>query len=230
MSKTGPDFILHLGDVVYDRGRAQRYEERFYRPYKKLIEAKKVFYPVIGNHDYFHKNGKAFFNNFSHLPNRYYRIKTGLVDFFALDSNTFKKRGIDPEQLRWLRSSLGKSKARYKIVYMHHPLFSSGQHGDEKELIKTLKGLFEENGVNLVISGHEHNYERLGPLGGVHYVITGGGGTSLRPQHRPGHAFTVLFAEKYHFLSIKVSHDSLSIEAINNYGETIDTLVIEGVE
>ena len=230
MDAASPDFIVHTGDVVYKRGRWKRYEERFVNPYKKLLDKGVVFYPVPGNHDYYSKGGEAYFRYFSYLPGNYYAIETGLVDFFALDTNIILKG--DGEQLRWLRARLENSDATYKVVYMHHPFFTSGDHGEDgypKPLEATLRPIFEAGGVSLVLTGHDHNYERLGPVGGVTYIVTGGGGKDLRMKGKVESPHSKLFKSAHHFLTVTVTEESMKVEAVGVGGKVIDSIVIDAI-
>ncbi|MFQ5646943.1 MAG: metallophosphoesterase family protein, partial [bacterium] len=198
-----PEFILHTGDLAYYRDRKYEFENNFIKVYKRFRKIR--FYPALGNHDYLHNFGAVFFSYFSYLPNRYYQLRTGLVDFFALDSNSLLLgRNLDPDQIDWLKSRLRKSNRRWKVVYLHHPLFSSGQHGDHQPLIDALKKIFEQAGVNLVLSGHDHDYERLKVINGVRYLVTGGGGGTVRKQKRLDNPYSELFLPKYHFLTMTV--------------------------
>lgn len=228
-----PDFIIHTGDVVYKTGRWERYEERFIEPYMKILSRGITFYPVPGNHDYYSKDGEAFFRYFSYLPGNYYMIETGLVDFFALDTN--KLIAGDPEQAKvqveWLKKRLKKSDAPYKVVYMHHPFFTSGDHGSDdyiKPLEATLRPVFEEHGVHLVLTGHDHDYEHLGPVGGVTYIVTGGGGKDLRARGKVGSPYSRLFKSAYHFLKVKVAARGLNVTVIGLGGEVIENFIIRG--
>jgi 3',5'-cyclic AMP phosphodiesterase CpdA len=90
---------------------------------------------------------------------RYYSFKRGNAEFFALDSNY-----MDPDQLAWLEKTLTESNARWKICFFHHPLYSDGKtHGPDLDLRKELEPIFVSHGVNLVLAGHDHCYERIQP-------------------------------------------------------------------
>lgn len=226
MSKYSPKFILHTGDVVYKWGREEKYEDHFIKPYKKFILNNILFYPAIGNHDYYDKYGQAFFSYFSYLPNRYYQLRTEPLDIFALDSNTLIKRGIDLAQISWLESRLKESNKKWKVVYLHHLIFSSGQNGDNKILIEALKEILEREGVNLVISGHDHDYERIRVIHGVRYIVSGGGGGKLREQKILNHPYSEIFLSKYHFLNLNVNKSHIDIQVIDEFGDLIDSFQI----
>src|SRR6185436_3776479 len=99
----------------------------------------------------------------------------GDVEFFVLDSSY-----VTPAQVDWLKDALQKSDAKWKIPYMHHPLYSSGaKHGSEVDLRILVEPLFQQYGVDVIFAGHEHFYERLKPQQGITY-FTEGGSAKLR--------------------------------------------------
>jgi hypothetical protein len=174
-------FALTLGDNIYPDGDVKRRgEASFTQPYKPLLDAGVRFYPSLGNHDVdsgFMADQLDFFK----MPARYYSFTQGNVRCIALDTNQF-----DPVQQQWLKRQLSQplpvGKPPYwTIVYGHHPIFSSGMHGNNASLFKSLKPLLEGGHVDLYLAGHDHDYERFTPVNGVTYIVSGGGGASLRP-------------------------------------------------
>src|SRR5262249_48803924 len=145
------------------------------------------------------------------------------VRFFVLDSDY-----MDPKQLQWLDSELSKSQENWKIVYFHHPLYSSGgTHGSEYDLRKLLEPLFTKYGVNEVFSGHDHIYARIKPQKGVYYLVAGAGG-----QLRKGDLTrTDLTAKGYDqdctFMLVEVDGNALYFDALNRSGEIVDSGAIE---
>ncbi len=84
---------------------------------------------------------------------------------------------MDPKQLQWVDNELKGARDDWKIVYFHHPLYSSGgRHGSEVDLRVTLEPLFVKYGVNVVYSGHDHIYERIKPQKGIYYFVAGSAG------------------------------------------------------
>ena len=105
--------------------------------------------------------------------------------FVVLDSNRF-----GPKQARWARRTLARSRARCKVVAFHHPIWSSGSGKNSaarKARRRAFEPILQRGGVDLVLNGHIHNYERTKPLWsgrinrrrGITYVVTGGGGAAL---------------------------------------------------
>lgn len=225
-----PDFMVIAGDVIYPLGQARHYGPRFLAPYRDLVD-KLVIYPALGNHDYLTDQGQPYLDFFAppvdaeSQTERYYRIRWGHLEVWALDSN----QDHDPAsaQTKWLAKTLAASDATWKMAFFHHPPYSSGSHGSDEKLRKDWGPLFERHDVQLVITGHDHHYERMTPQqafvkDGVpsHYVLTGGGGAGLRGVD--GEAFTAEAREKYHFVGITLNDRSLNYEAIDDGGKVFD--------
>ena len=159
-----------VGDNLYGSERPQDFEKKFEIPYKPLLDAGVKFYASLGNHDareqryykLFNMDGKLYYT-FSPKPN---------VRFFALES-TYPV----PEQIQWLEKELEASSNDWKIVFFHHPLYSSGdRHGSDLRLREVLEPLFVKYNVSVVLNGHDHFYERVKPQKGIAYFVVGSGG------------------------------------------------------
>ncbi|MFN3430241.1 MAG: metallophosphoesterase [Candidatus Sericytochromatia bacterium] len=227
LSAWKPELVLHTGDVVYPSGEASSYGPFFVQPYRELI-AGTVFYPTLGNHDYRTDKGQPYLDFFeAPRPNaedteRYYTFKHGNVQFFALDTNQSYAAGSVQHQ--WLDAQLAASTATWKVPFFHHPPYSSGDHGSSTGVRAAFGPLFEKHKVQLVLTGHDHHYERTKPQNGVVYVVTGGGGADLRgvkPQ-----AFTAIGQSKHHFVGLTSKGKSLIIEAIDDRGSAFDSTTL----
>jgi 3',5'-cyclic AMP phosphodiesterase CpdA len=124
---------------------------------------------VLGNHDIAVQRGRYQYETLN-MPRRYYRRAVGGVELYLLDSNR-----VDAAQTRWLRRALAGSRARWRIAVFHHPPFTCGQHTPHAHVLGRWVPLFERYRVRLVLSGHDHNYQRFAPRRGVRYVVHGGG-------------------------------------------------------
>jgi 3',5'-cyclic AMP phosphodiesterase CpdA len=134
------------------------------------------FFAALGNHDVEHREYQIHYPLFHMQERRYYSriFGHGRVEAFFLDSNTIAD---DRLQIEWLTEALQESRAIWKIVIMHHPLFTTARkHHALPERMALLEPLFSSGGVDIVFCGHNHIYERLRPINGVHYMTVGSGG------------------------------------------------------
>jgi predicted phosphodiesterase len=211
-------FSLMLGDNLYGSERPDDFVDKFERPYKVLLDAGVKFYAALGNHD---DPNQRFYKPFNMNGERYYSFKApqGSVRFFALDSNY-----MDKAQLDWLEKELAASDSEWKICFFHHPLYSSGDtHGSDTVLREQLEPLFLKHSVDLVLTGHEHFYERLKPQKGINYIISGSA-AKLRKGNIGASDLTAKgFDQGYTFLLMEITGDDLHFQAITDGGRTVDS-------
>lgn len=215
------ELVLMLGDNMYGGESPRDFERKFEVPYRPLLRAGVKFYASLGNHD---DSNEVFYKYFNMQGQRYYTFKPkGSVRFFALDSNY-----MDAKQLDWLRSELSKSESEWKICFFHHPLYSSGQrHGSDEELRAVLEPIFQQYGVHVVFSGHEHFYERIKPQNGIYYFISGAGGKLRRGNIARAEFVAKGFDTDNHFMLLELSKDELFFQTISRTGKTVDQGVIQ---
>jgi len=225
------EFVVMLGDNIYEKGEERYVKSHFEEPYKDLLAAGVKFYASLGNHDII--RGLEFqtnYPNFNMGGQRYYNFAKGasdnsenLLEFFALDSNL-----MTPEQLKWLGEKLSASKARWKIAFSHHSIYSSARmHSPYVKLRAQLEPLYIKHGVNVVFSGHSHCYERVKPQNGVHYFIEGASGEIKRKTlDRSNPLFAAGEDGKNSFLIVQASESELKVEAIGADGSLIDSYTI----
>lgn len=208
--------VLMLGDNIYPDGDVKKYgKSRFSDPYKPLLDAGVQFKATLGNHDVLTthtKENMAFFK----MPAKYYDFINGPVHFFVLNTNSYTA-----VQQKWLEERLQTATEPYKIVYGHHPVFSSGMHGSSKDLQRTLKPLLEKYKVQAYLCGHDHDYERFAPVNGVLYIVSGGGGASLRPFSKVEKG-SLVRQSTFEFLRFDLNQDKLGFKVVNAEGKTID--------
>lgn len=175
------DFALTLGDNFYPTGMHSPEDPRWQTWWSQLYDPLGLkFYVTMGNHDWGHVDSPAAEMLYAHqspswrLPAPYYTYTAGPVQFFALDTND-----VSEAQLGWLKDELAKSRARWRVVYGHHPIYSAGQHGDSATLIARLLPLLKDR-VDVYFAGHDHDLQHLKPEGGVQFFINGGGGAGIR--------------------------------------------------
>jgi acid phosphatase len=182
------DGIVLLGDNVSYYGDPEYFPETFLKPYNALLDRGVKFFATLGNHDV--KGGHMDFQLNHPLLNmkgrRYYTHVFGenLVQVFFLDTNTSI---ADPKQMAWLLSELKKSDAPWKVVAMHVPIYGRIERRPEADLNlrARLEPIFIEHGVDIVLSGHNHVYQRIRPKNGIHYFTAGSGGQIDRGQILP---------------------------------------------
>ena len=202
------DAVLLLGDIQYDTGEFTDFETSFV-PYWRGVKA--PIYSVAGNHDYgngqrnpanidgYKKAFDTFFPDatYSKEGKSYYDYGLGQWDIYALDSNCeyVGGCGVGSEQYDWLTSKVNASTAKCSIAMWHHPVYTSGIH---KEAESVSRGsdfwkFLEPAGTDIVLNGHDHNYERLGRLSaigepstdGMREFVSGTGGMNLRQTSAP---------------------------------------------
>jgi len=220
------DFALMLGDNIYPDGNPALIKDRFERPYAELLSLGVHFYAVLGNHDVRRgREAQINYPNFNMNGKAYYSFVKGdgLVEFFALDSTSF-----DPPQARWLDGALAASKARWKIAYFHHPIYSSGRtHGSDLKLRAQLEPLFVKYGVTAALSGHDHVYERTKPQHGVQYFTSGTGGQLRKGDlDRRSPFFAAGNDVANSFMYFEAAPDMISFSAIDAAGNVIDSGVL----
>jgi predicted phosphodiesterase len=210
------EFVLMLGDNLYYGSGQKDYRKKFETPYKTLLDSGMKFYATLGNHD---NTNEKFYRPFNMNGERFYtfRPKPG-VRFFALDSNY-----MDKSQLDWLEKELAASGSDWKIVFFHHPLYSSGgTHGSDTKLRDLLEPLFLKHGVDAVFSGHEHFYERIKPQKGIYYFVSGGAGKVRKGDVGKTNLTAKAFDTGYHFMLIELTKNALRFQVVTDKGQIVD--------
>ncbi|MBE9136000.1 metallophosphoesterase [Nodosilinea sp. LEGE 07088] len=216
-------FALLAGDNIYDRGEIGKIHQVFEQPYAELLTQGVKFYAALGNHDVGTNNGEdeVAYPGYN-MSGRYYTFTQQSVQFFALDTNQAITRGAESlwaEQLQWLRTELQRSRQLWKVVFAHHPVYSSGQHGSTAILIEDLPPIFADYDVRLYINGHDHNYERTVPIDGTTYITTGNGAL-LRPVGSSD--WTAYASSQLGYTAFEVYSDRFVIQAIDSNNQIYD--------
>jgi hypothetical protein len=216
-------YLVTLGDNDYTRGRS--FEANWEASFGWLGGAGVRVAGTLGNHDYQAGDAGAYQLGTLGMPRRYYTRRTGSVQLFLLDSNR-----IDDAQTAWLESRLAASDATWKVVAFHHAPYACGGHLGHTGVQERWIPLFERHGVQLVLSGHDHAYERFEESDGVTYVIHGGGGAPLYPvlPCLPWYPDLVFGRAEYGFLSIVASETSLTVTALDLRGRRVDRVRLTG--
>ncbi|SOD02207.1 3',5'-cyclic AMP phosphodiesterase CpdA [bacterium JGI 053] len=178
--------VVPLGDAVYQDGSTGQFA-RCYGPTWGRHKARTR--PVIGNHDYRTEHGGPYYDYFGAAagPRDKGWYSYELEGWHVVGLNTETEIGAGSEQLEWLREDLRTHPARCTLVAMHRPRFSSGKHGDSERVKDAFRAMYD-GGVDVLLSGHDHLYERFAPQDpdgradprrGVRQFVVGTGGAPL---------------------------------------------------
>jgi hypothetical protein len=241
------ELLLTLGDNAYSSGTEQEFQDRMFTPMAALLRKVPLF-PSLGNHEYVTNQGQPYLDNF-YLPannpagsERYYSFDWGPVHFVALDSNcavglASSDRCTLAAQKSWVAQDLAASQRPWKVAFFHHPPWSSGDHGSQLTMRREFGPLFEQYGVDLVLTGHDHNYERSKPMKGdavapsgtrgIPYVVVGSGGANLRPFQDSQPGWTAYRNNTdAGYLEVAVSGGTLSARFLTPNGEVKDSFTL----
>jgi 3',5'-cyclic AMP phosphodiesterase CpdA len=235
--------VLMLGDNIYPEssffggkkgGDPRLFKSRFDDFYQPLLDNKVKFFAALGNHDMEADRGRSMiadkerFHMIGSLG--YYSFEPedqkGLIAFFAVNSIPIVDGGTDKGQIDWLRETLKVTDSTWKVVFMHHPIYTgAGGHRADEGLLNALESVLVDGGVQLVLSGHNHYYSRTKPQQGITYITAGGGGRSLVSVKSTGQLEKAI--EDYHFMYFEASFNRLDYWAISGDGKEIDRGFLE---
>jgi hypothetical protein len=249
MLRESPDIFLHLGDIAYSSGTWGQLDDYFFTIYADLLHGVPAF-PTIGNHEYETMLGQPYLDLFylfeqARRPadqERYYAFDYGDVHFVSLDSNGEMLATIDDtamdDMADWLTDDLAASTATWKIAYFHHPLYTSTERTPSADLRAKIQPILVAGGVDLVLAGHVHNYERTVPLvadapatgtDAITYIVQGAGGSPLDPT-TPDATWAASNGTDYSYLRLTIDGCTATGAAISDEGATIDSFTLDGCE
>jgi hypothetical protein len=216
------ELVVTVGDNIYGSERPQDFSRKFEVPYKPLLDGGVKFYASLGNHD---SREQRYYKLFNMEGKPYYSFKAPKqnVRFFALESGY-----MVPEQIEWLQKELEGSREDWKIAFFHHPLYSSGgRHGSDLDLREVLEPLFLKHNVSVVLTGHDHFYERVKPQQGIVYFVVGAGGKLRSGNLRDNSTLTAKGLDTdYSFMVAEIVGDQMYFNAISRAGRVFDSGVI----
>ena len=213
--------VILVGDNLYGSERPQDFVKKFEMPYKKLLDAGVKFYASLGNHDAREQRYYKLFNMDGKL---YYTFSPKAdIRFFMLESTYMM-----PEQVAWLEKELKASGSNWKIPVFHHPLYSSGErHGSDLKLRDVLEPLFVKYNVSVVLTGHDHFYERVKPQKDITYFVVGSGGQLRKGNIDRSTGISASgFDQDLTFMAAEIDGDQMYFNAISRTGQVIDSGVI----
>lgn len=246
------DVFMHLGDMAYGSGTFVEFEERVFGVYRDLMH-QVPSYPVPGNHEYKTDIGQPYLDVYylwemalrEADQERYYSFDYGDVHFVSLDSNTETllpaaldtKNEQDDDMLDWLTADLAASDKPWKIAFFHHPPYTSSERDPNVLVRNGLLPILESGGIDLVLCGHDHHYERTQAIrngepmlheeGGIYYFVVGSGGAGLRAA--TGDWWTDAVDDQNHaFLDLTIDGCNAHGEAIGIDGQIVDEFDLPG--
>lgn len=212
------NLVLLLGDLIYPDGDPAEFDQKYKKIYQPVFDTGVEIRAILGNHD-IQTNTAGMLRAFQ-MPARYYSFEEGPATFLAIDSS----RGVvDDVQEKWLDQELARSNKPWKIAFTHISPYVSGDHGPSQSLQRSLDGPLQQYGVRLLLSGHNHLYERTKEIRGTVHVVSGGG---CCPRKSGTSEFTAYSASYLHFVVITVSGDEMTIEAVDANGKVFDQAVL----
>ena len=184
------DFWLHLGDMAYGTGRDVEFQSRFFESYAPTLRSS-VCWPTMGNHEGSISRGTTGIGPYYDayvVPTRgeagglasgteaFYAFDFGNIHFVCLDSHDLERKPTGA-MAKWLKADLEKTKADWVIAFWHHPPYTKGSHDSDKEKDLTemreyIMPLVDSGGVDLVLTGHSHIYERSMLIDGAYATPT----------------------------------------------------------
>jgi hypothetical protein len=177
-----PGTVALIGDIAYETGSARDYANCFNPTWGSLLDRLR---PAPGNHDYETRGAAGYFSYFGAgagtLGEGWYSYDLGAWHVIALNSECGAIEGgcgKESVELDWLRADLAAHPAQCTLAYWHHPRYSSGLHGNNA-MTERFWAALSDAGADLILSGHDHDYERLSPVGGIRSFVVGTGGRSL---------------------------------------------------
>lgn len=205
------DGLVLTGDNAYPSGDPAELPGTVFGPFAGILDDAPL-YAVLGNHDVTRGDAQVAALG---MPGPWWARHLGDVLLVGLDSN----HADDPDQRAWLERTLAAATERWRIIVVHHPPYSAGYQGSSEQVREAFVPLFERYGVQLVISGHDHDYQRSVPIHGVTYVVTGAAAGTRRTGEDD---FTAVSFSWHHFVELGVFSDHVEIRAVNQDGRVAD--------
>jgi len=189
--------VLTLGDSVYERGARGEFNKYYAPTWGKFKNRTK---PAVGNHEYETPNAAGYFAYFGKAAGKptegYYSFERGDWHLIALNSNCAEVGGcgVSSPQGQWLKADLAKNQSKCTLAYFHHPLFTSGEDRPGVSEVKPLWETLYKSGAEVVLNGHDHNYQRFAPQDpegrvnsqrGLREIVVGTGGRLHYPIGNP---------------------------------------------
>jgi hypothetical protein len=222
--------VLALGDIQYEDGALSKYYQSYDLSWGRL---KNITRPAVGNHEYLTAGAAGYYDYFGAAAGDrtkgYYSYNIGAWHIIALNSNCSQVGGcgVGSRQEQWLKADLAANQNMCTLAYWHHPRFSSGQHGNNTSYDAFWRALHAA-GVELVLNGHDHIYERFAPQSpgagadsrGIQQFIVGSGGKNHTTIAAVQPNSAVRNTDTYGFLKLILRANSYDWQFVPEPGKT----------
>ncbi len=223
--------VFALGDTAYENGTAKQFADCYNPTWGRQKERTK---PAVGNHEYGTAFAEGYFDYFGAAAGDrtkgYYSYDLGAWHVIVVNSNCKQVAGCKAgsPQEQWVRQDLAAHPAACTVAMWHHPRYSSGEHGDDPSMRDIWQALYE-GGADVVLSGHDHDYERFAPqdadgkadpVRGIRQFVVGTGGRELYKWGKIEAASEVHNDETFGVLKMTLHPDGYDWEFIPVEGET----------
>lgn len=230
VKRLAPRQLWLVGDLQYDRGERSAFDAVFDRSWGRY---RAISHPVPGNHEYYTPGAAGYFGYFGWRAGTagrgYYSFRAGAWHVVALNSNCDQVAcGAGSRQLRWLRADLRANHRRCVAAIWHHPLYSSGAHG-ANPAVRPLWRELRKARAELVISGHDHDFETFLPRdengvaharSGLRQFVSGAGGRSLYPVGGPASNSQSVIAGHFGALALMLRRGGYAWRFVDERGRT----------
>jgi len=245
-SQVGWQHVVMLGDNVYENGEPEYFDSKYVDIYRPMFDTGLRFHGTLGNHDVRHRDGRDMMAEkaFGFIDGKdEYEFAAGpetkegkqMARFICLNSNRWidaiesGSRAEVDQLVDSLRERLRRSdNYAWNMLYLHHPMHSHVKkfffgidkgHGSSEALQQVLEPELRET-IDVVFAGHDHFYQQLKPVHGVHHFVAGGAG-KVRKGSDSKDDRVEFGADAYHFMDLSLSEEGLSFQAIDDEGELV---------
>jgi len=215
-------FLIHTGDAVHNGGIYGQWKSHFFEPSRPLLYAMPLFF-AVGNHDMGDPFWAGTFFYMPSAPSTWYSFDYGNAHFAIVDTNVDFSPGS--AQYAWLEGDLGGTSKTWVFVAFHHPPYTSAVSEYTSAIQQSLVPLFETYGVDMVLNGHVHWYERS-EKNNIYYIITGGGGAELDTTQQIANPYQQYWESTYHYCTVDVTAEELLLKARYSDGTPFDEVYI----
>ena len=227
MAREEIDFVVHSGDLVEFGGRDEQWT--LFWQIEQPVASRRFVFAAVGNHDDSPRGNfrRWFLTSLWNRDRRYFVQDWGDLRVVIMDSEIEFRPGS--EQYKFIEAALadGAKRGMLMLMSLHYPPYSSGKHGSDLEAREVVAELAPRFGVELVLAGHDHNYERTQAIDGVTYIVAASGGANIRPISPQ--KFSAVLRTEPHYVLFDVEPSGLVGRTVNLAGNTFDTFVIKAL-